>query len=128
MTARDKIEQFKIQLENTTGEKQQAEILIDMLEQHAVINSSTTKHYIDQLLQLAEKLNEGLYKAWGNYYLATYKRLKGEYDAAKDYVQQALVLFAKINFTYGIAKSFNSTGNIFYMQGNYTEALNIHFA
>jgi class 3 adenylate cyclase len=128
MTIPEEIEQLKIKLEQTTDEKEQAEVLMDLLEKYDAIRGADSQPYIDWLLRIAEKLSEPLYKAWGLYRLSAFMRHKGEYDASIDLSQQGLTLFEKIGNKRGMADSYNSIGVAYFQQGNYPEALNNHFA
>jgi len=127
MTIQEETEQLKVRLARATDEKARAEVLLELLKSYSSINSTDTQPYIDQLLQLAEKLNEIGYKAWGIYYLAFRKFRRGDYDASMDLTRQCLQGFEQLKETEGLIAAYNHTGNILIRKSNYSEALKNHF-
>jgi adenylate cyclase len=128
MSITAEIEQLKTSLDKTRDEREQAEILLEILKKCTSINSSDSRPYIGLLLQLAEKLNEPLYKAWGLHHFANFKRVKGEYKVSIDLSRQALSIFNQLEEKKGIANCYNNVGLAFSNLGNYTAALKNHFA
>jgi adenylate cyclase len=128
MTIPEEIEQLKIKLENTVDERKQAKVLVEMLEKYTSTNSADSQLCIEDLLQLAEKLNEPLYRAWGEYHLAVLKLNTGEFDASLDLGKQALYTFNQYNNREGIAACYNVIGNGYNYKDNYSAALKNHFA
>ncbi len=128
MTIPEEIEELKIKLEQTTDERELAELLLERLKKYSSINSTYTQPYIDRLLQLAEKLGEPIYIAWGTYYVACRKFHQGEYERAMDLGVEALHAFKLKNETEGIVAAYNHIGNVLNRQGNYSEALENHYA
>ncbi len=51
-----------------------------------------------------------------------------DYDAARKYTGEAMVIGQQINYKQGIGRSHNLIGNTYYFQGNYPEALKNYFA
>ncbi|MCX6199407.1 MAG: tetratricopeptide repeat protein [Bacteroidetes bacterium] len=127
MTIPEEIEQLKIKLQKTVDERDQAEILVEILRKHISVNSTDTQPHIEYLLQLAEKLNEPLYHAWGHQHLATLQRNKGEFETSLTSDGKALRLFEQIKSKQGIASSYNNIGLTYEQQGDYPEALKNYF-
>ena len=132
MTIPEEIEQLKLKLAQTADDcpdsyREQGEILLEILKKYEEINSIESQLCIDQLLVLAEKLNEPLYKAWGQYHLTNIKFIKGEYDLTLNLCQEALSVFVKITELSGIAACHNNIGAVYVRQGKFPEALKNHF-
>lgn len=128
MTIPEEIEQLKIKLEQTVDEREQAEVLLEILKKYTSINSTESQPYIDHLLQLAEKFEEPLYKAWAFYHLAISNRNTGKYNPSLNFTQRALDLFQQQGDQHGMASCYNNSGLVYRHQGNTPEALKNHFA
>jgi adenylate cyclase len=128
MTIPEEIEQLKIKLENTVDEREQAEVLMELLEKNTSLNSAEWQLHIQRLSRLAEKLNVPVYKAWAFYYHSVKKRKEGAYDASLNLCQEALSLFEQINHKKGLALSYYNIGYTSYQKNNYPEAIKNHFS
>ena len=64
MTIPEEIAELEKQLQSTTDLKEQAEVILLILEKYASINSLDISPNIERLLVLAEELNSREYKAW----------------------------------------------------------------
>jgi adenylate cyclase len=126
MTIPEEIEQLKIKLEQTADDRAKADVLLEILKKYDSINSTETQSYIDQLLQLAEKLNDSFSKAKGFCQLALLKRMKGEYNASLDLSERSILLFQHIDRHHDIAICYNNIGNIHELKGNYSDAMKNH--
>ena len=93
MTIPEEIEQLKMQFGKATDEKQQAQILVEILEKYSSINDTHAQNYIDQLLRLSDSIGESVYKAWGYFFLANLKRLQVKYEDSLNLRQQCHVCF-----------------------------------
>ncbi len=123
MTTAEEIEELKAQIVHTTGEKDEAELIIALLKKTSSADIISSKSYIDRLLRLAEKLESNPYKAWGLHYLALTKEQAEDYEGSISLSQQALDLFSELNIMAGVSSCSNNIGIICYYQGNYPEAL-----
>ena len=61
MTVPEEIEQLKIKLNQTADEREQAEIVLEIINNYISIKSTDSQPYIDRLEQIAERLNEPVY-------------------------------------------------------------------
>jgi adenylate cyclase len=127
MTIPEEIEQLKIKLKNTADEREQAEVLVEMLGKYSSLQSTDTQVIIERLMHLAEKLNETVYKAWALHFGAWQYRLKGAYSLSIEASRQALSLFKQHKEIKGMADCHQNIGNVYQLQGQYVEALYSYF-
>jgi tetratricopeptide (TPR) repeat protein len=82
---------------------------------------------IDSLIHELQKAKEDTNKVNILNYLGSESGRIGEYKNARDYAEEAKELADKLSFKKGIARACNVIGLIYYIQGNYSEALKNHF-
>jgi tetratricopeptide (TPR) repeat protein len=88
-------------------------------------NPDTSIHFAQRALSLSEsiKFKKGIAEAY--LWLGTALTNIGKYEDALNYLSNAL---AKTSDKKGISKIYNNIGNIYYIQGNYHEALKNYFS
>src|SRR5580704_6824578 len=115
------IHEERILLENklrsTSGKKQQAEVILEILKQFYSIYNGKEDVYVDQLLKLSKGLKSGLHKGWVHYYRANISWASGDYAAAVKENEMASALFKKHKNIQAQGYSCNLWGKIYFRQG-----------
>ncbi|MEO6883731.1 MAG: tetratricopeptide repeat protein [Bacteroidia bacterium] len=88
----------------------------------------TQNKIVDSLQAVLKKENADTNKVNTLNLLARRFYLAAEYDTALDYVHEEKILAEKINYQRGLAESYENIGNIYWLEGNYPEALKNYFA
>ncbi|MBA3704440.1 MAG: tetratricopeptide repeat protein [Bacteroidetes bacterium] len=98
-------------------------------------NPDTAIYFVKEALKLSEKINFKIGIGEAYLWLGTAVSNKGEYNEALKQITKARILFeGLLSFSQNekkrikafLARVFNNTGNIYYKQGNYAEALKNH--
>ena len=126
MTIYQEIEALISSLATTTDPEAEAEIILDILAKYVAIRSTDGLPYIDQLLRLADTLDNNHYRAWALYHHAIISRHQGNYSVSLDLSAHAQMLFRRLDESIGIANCYNTSGLVLQFQGNYAEALKNH--
>jgi adenylate cyclase len=123
MTIIEEIEDLKIKLEQTIDDREQAEVLVEILKKYTNVDISNGSAYLTRLSNLAEKLDETEYKAWVHFINAIDHLDKSNFSEAFLLLEQAISLFSSINNSVGLSWVYNAIGMTYDRQKNYPAAL-----
>ncbi len=85
-----------------------------------------TINYLERSKSLADSLKYIKGKAKGIYIKGIVQRSQSKIDKGFQYINEALLLYKKINNKLGIAKCYNSLGILYYYKGNKKEAIQFY--
>ncbi|MDB5283637.1 MAG: ATP-binding region ATPase domain protein, partial [Bacteroidota bacterium] len=128
MTIQQERARLEEQLQTTPDLKDQAQIILQILEKYASIYNRNEEVYIERLLQISAGLKSEEYSAWANHYHANILKAAGNYKEALEKAEKAISLFIAVSNQKGIAYTYNIMGRIYFRQGDHSMALVRHFA
>jgi tetratricopeptide (TPR) repeat protein len=126
MTIQEEITQLETRLQGTTGLKEQAEMLLQILQKYDTLNKKDSELHIERLRQLAIGLSSPEYIAWAHYYSYIAHRMTANFGEAIREAELALDIFTGLKHQSGISAAHNALGVIDNMTGTYNGAL-AHF-
>ena len=123
MDVLEEIEQIKVNLQSVTDDISEAELILKLMWKVTSKGSRDILTYLNRLEEIAETLNNDIYRAWVLIYKGGNKRVVGEYDAALKIAEEAFALFEKEGDKPGLAAAYNSMGVVYMRQANYPKSL-----
>lgn len=116
------IDSLKLLL-NRQDDSVKVQILIDIYENYEQGKILLGKEYLDQALELVDKLDNDHLKAtvllqYGNFYNIT-----GDFENAISYMNKAKEIFERENCYIAVGSAYNNLGTTYEKQGKYDEAM-----
>jgi tetratricopeptide (TPR) repeat protein len=115
-------------LQTTKEDSVKVKILNDLFIEYEFDNRSHAKEYLDQALELSQKINYSKGLASTYTHLGFFAEDAGNYKEAIIDHETSLKISKILKDEKSIASSYNNLGNIFSQEGNYAEALKKYFA